>query len=50
MHPFSLDKAQKQNVTGGNVFISDLLVENGGPIYVTQAIPEDGYDPTLIAM
>ncbi|WP_160317392.1 hypothetical protein [Pseudoalteromonas sp. R3] len=50
MHPFSLDKTQKQNVTGGNVFISDLLKENGGPIDITQAYPEDGYDPTPITM
>ncbi|MCF2910437.1 hypothetical protein L1285_19180 [Pseudoalteromonas sp. DL2-H2.2] len=45
MHPFSLDNTQKQNVTGGNIFVSDLLEENGGPIYVTLAIPEDGNDP-----
>ncbi|MFC0119156.1 hypothetical protein [Pseudoalteromonas xiamenensis] len=48
MHPFSLQKEQSSQVTGGSVadgFVSSALRENGGPIMVTMAIPEDGSDP-----
>ncbi|MCO7191370.1 MULTISPECIES: hypothetical protein [unclassified Pseudoalteromonas] len=48
MHPFSLDKSHKQRVAGGHTPISDLLEEDGGPIDITQAIPEDGLDPAPI--
>jgi len=45
MHPFSLEKSQKEQVTGGLklIDITDGLHESGGPI--TMAIPEDGNDP-----
>ncbi|WP_160317391.1 hypothetical protein [Pseudoalteromonas sp. R3] len=47
MHPFSLNKAQQENVTGGlqEVQITEYRCENGGPIRITMAIPEDGKDP-----
>ncbi|MCO7191367.1 MULTISPECIES: hypothetical protein [unclassified Pseudoalteromonas] len=47
MHPFSLNKAQQENVTGGlkEDPMTEFMCENGGPIRVTMAIPEDGNDP-----
>ncbi|WMN58597.1 hypothetical protein NI389_10035 [Pseudoalteromonas xiamenensis] len=51
MHPFSLKNDQASQVTGGvfagNVEITMSLKEAGGPVVVTQAIPEDGNDPRL---
>ncbi|MFC0119154.1 hypothetical protein [Pseudoalteromonas xiamenensis] len=62
MHPFSLKNDQSSQVTGGvvaggcvtyefketgGVEITLSLKEAGGPVVVTQAIPEDGNDPRL---
>ena len=49
MHPFSLEKSQKEQVTGGLLIEKITLVggctEGGGIIPITMAIPEDGNDP-----
>ena len=51
MHPFSLEKAQVEDVSGGLAerVISDIQLENGGPIYVTMAmnVGEGGVVPIL---
>lgn len=61
MHPFSLAKENCKDVVGGVVAggcvtwefkeigeVTLSMLEVGGPIQVTLAIPEDGYDPRPI--
>ncbi|MCF6440875.1 hypothetical protein L1077_15665 [Pseudoalteromonas luteoviolacea] len=43
MHPFSLNQAQSEVVTGGNSLVSGHFKGFGERI--TMAIPENGFDP-----